>query len=882
MQASGLLGWARGRIQHVWNNGQQPGVSATFAAHLAALIFLVGGTANLLTALQPTVPGIDMPLLVATGAYALLAGVVVWLLPWARWSMRATLWLVPLGLLLVALSNVAGGQDPWEWSAFFIVVFAWIGICQSPGTSLRMLAPFVVAYLAPLFPTHQASATALSSVVFVGFTCVVVGESLAWVSRRWRGAEAATELERRRLELILEHADDAVVMVDPQGRFTFTNPTVWRLFAATKASQGTIASLAELRKHFELRYADGRLLAPHESPVDQVLAGEAVSDLELAFIYRATGDRRTALLSALPVHDARGTVMQAVVTLRDITERKAGEEALRESELRLRTVVEEQNLRARRLASLLESSRAIASAGGMEEALAIVTRSAVELFDVSGGIAYEYDAERDAIAARAMWERTPSGWDRLGEFLPLESSVERKLLDSGGVLLERLSDPDLDAYSRATMEKWGEKSCLTVPMPSADGVLGLLAFWDEQQQREYSPEELALATSLAELAGEAVRSAKLLRRLQDLSETDSLTGLANHRKLCEFLTHEQARTERYGSHFSLVMLDLDEFKLLNDTHGHPAGDAVLRQVAALLAERARAADVVGRYGGDEFLLVMPETTAGEAGEAAEKLRAALAERPYLTATGEQIPIRASFGIAAYPDDVPDANGLVAIADANLYASKRRGGDAVTGSAEERLLGEAEGSTFDLFESLVTAVDNKDRYTRRHSEEVTEYALAIAAALGLSDESQRVLRVAALLHDVGKIGIPDRILRKPGRLSETEHEIMKGHSLLGETIIAAIPDVAEIRAAVVSHHERYDGAGYPHGLAKDAIPLLGRIMAVADTYSAMTTDRPYRAALSRQETIAELQACSGTQFDPRIVEAFISCIEPAEAAAVSPA
>jgi diguanylate cyclase (GGDEF)-like protein/putative nucleotidyltransferase with HDIG domain len=372
-----------------------------------------------------------------------------------------------------------------------------------------------------------------------------------------------------------------------------------------------------------------------------------------------------------------------------------------------------------------------------------------------------------------------------------------------------------------------------------------------------------------------VRSAKLVRRLRSLSESDSLTGLANHRKLHQVLAHEQARAERYGSHFSLVMLDIDEFKLLNDTHGHPAGDTVLRRVGKLLSEQTRAADVVGRYGGDEFLLVLPETSADEAGRLAEKLRAALREDPYVTAAGERIPIRASFGIAAYPDDVPDANGLVALADANLYASKRRGGDAVTGSEEERLLRDDEGGAFGLFESLVTAVDNKDRYTRRHSEAVTEYALAISREMGLSEESQRVLRVASLLHDVGKIGVPDRILRKPGRLSEAEYEIVKGHSLLGETIIAAIPDVEEIRAAVASHHERYDGNGYPYRLAKDAIPLLGRIMAVADTYSAMTTDRPYRKALTRAEAVSELRACSGTQFDPQIVETFIACIERGE-------
>ena len=448
-----------------------------------------------------------------------------------------------------------------------------------------------------------------------------------------------------------------------------------------------------------------------------------------------------------------------------------------------------QEARARRLASLFESSRAVAGAATMEEALAVVARCAGEVFGVSECVAYEHDPDLDAVVARAMWERTPSGWDRLGEpSLLAEDPMSRGVLESGQPFLGLLSDPRLDPVSRADLETWGEQSCLTVPMQSVDGPMGLLNLWDKEQERAYTEGEMALAISLAELAGEAVRNAKLLRRLRGLSESDSLTGLANHRKLHEVLAHEQARAERYGSHFSLVMLDIDEFKLLNDTHGHPAGDAVLRQVGTLLSEQTRAADVVGRYGGDEFLLVLPETSADEAGLLAEKLRAALREEPYVTAAGEQIPIHASFGIAAYPEDVPDANGLVALADANLYASKRRGGDAVTGSEEERSLRDVEGGTFGLFESLVTAVDNKDRYTRRHSEEVTEYALAISRELGLSDESQRVLRVAALLHDVGKIGVPDRILRKPGRLTEAEYEVVKGHSLLGETIIAAIPDV----------------------------------------------------------------------------------------------
>lgn len=348
-------------------------------------------------------------------------------------------------------------------------------------------------------------------------------------------------------------------------------------------------------------------------------------------------------------------------------------------------VIDDQRGHARRLASLLESSRAVASAKSTEEALTVVTRRAVELFDLTSCVAYEFDGERDAIVARAMWERTPGDWDKLGEALPLAACpTEREQLSSGGTLLECLSDPELDPVSRATMEQWGEKSRLTVPMQSVDGPMGLLTLWDSTRERQYSDDELAVASSLAELAGEAVRGAKLLRRLQTMSETDSLTGLANRRKIYEFLALVQVRAERYRSHFSLVMLDIDGFKLLNDTHGHPAGDTVLRQVAGLLREQTRASDIVGRYGGDEFLLILPETAPIEAGVLAEKLRATLAETPYMTPSGAQMPIRASFGVAAYPEDGLTISDVVAAADANLYASKRRGGDAVTGGEEDLL------------------------------------------------------------------------------------------------------------------------------------------------------------------------------------------------------
>jgi diguanylate cyclase (GGDEF)-like protein len=348
-------------------------------------------------------------------------------------------------------------------------------------------------------------------------------------------------------------------------------------------------------------------------------------------------------------------------------------------------VIDDQKLQARRLASLLESSRSVASAQGAEEALTIVTRRAVELFDVTSCVAYEFEGELDAIVARAMWERTPSGSGRLDEPLALvDCPVERELLTSGGVRTECVSDPELDPVSRAAMEGSGEKSRLTIPMPSVDGPMGLLSLRDSTRERRYSDDELALANSLAELAGEAVRSAKLLRRLRGLSETDPLTGLANRRKIQELLARVQAQARRYRSRFSLTMLDLDDFKQLNDTHGHLTGDAVLRRVAEVLKEQTRAADIVGRYGGDEFLLVLPETGPADAVVLADKLRQVIAGRPCVSPTGSQVHVRASFGIASYPHDGRAINELIAVADAHLYASKRRGGDAVSGGEESSL------------------------------------------------------------------------------------------------------------------------------------------------------------------------------------------------------
>ena len=177
------------------------------------------------------------------------------------------------------------------------------------------------------------------------------------------------------------------------------------------------------------------------------------------------------------------------------------------------------------------------------------------------------------------------------------------------------------------------------------------------------------------------------------------------------------------------------------------------------------------------------------------------------------------------------------------------------------------SQFSLLDSLVNTIDHKDQYTKRHSEDVTTYALQLVAALGLSSETVNAVRVAGLLHDIGKIGVPDSILRKPGKLTPEEYEIMKGHVTLSSLIIHGLPHLNDILDAVAHHHERWDGKGYPKGLSGTDIPLLGRVMAVADAFSAMTLDRPYRAGLTVDEALCEIERGAGTQFDPDLAHLF---------------
>ena len=383
---------------------------------------------------------------------------------------------------------------------------------------------------------------------------------------------------------------------------------------------------------------------------------------------------------------------------------------------------------------------------------------------------------------------------------------------------------------------------------------------------------ILVALVLARQVLAILENRELNGRLQLLATTDPLTGLVNHRVFHKRLTEEAERARLEGHSVAVVMMDLDNFKFFNDAYGHAVGDDVLRRVTGALVECARSYDTVARFGGDEFALVMPQGKAGGR-QTAEELHARitghLADLSYLPPGSETpIPLTVTVGVALFPGDADTHFEVLEIADARLRRSKTGATDRPVDALCRDLSHTVSG--FSMLNALVTAVDAKDRYTRRHSEDVLTHSLLIADQMGLDAATRHTLQVAALLHDVGKIGVPDAVLRKPGKLTEEEYQAIQQHPLMGAVIVGAVPGFEYTLDVVRHHHERWDGKGYPFGLQGEETPFLARLVAVADAFSAITMDRPYRKGMDREKALSVLEAGAGTQWDPECVQALLHC------------
>ncbi|MCU0666666.1 MAG: diguanylate cyclase [Candidatus Omnitrophica bacterium] len=384
------------------------------------------------------------------------------------------------------------------------------------------------------------------------------------------------------------------------------------------------------------------------------------------------------------------------------------------------------------------------------------------------------------------------------------------------------------------------------------------------------------------------------QKLKQLSLRDSHTGLYNHRYLDEIVEAEFHRAKRYMSCFSVMMLDLDYFKSINDVYGHQFGDLVLKQFSRQLKKIVRRYDTVIRYGGEEFIIISPALDRKDGIEFAQRLLKII----NFTDLGDKqhlLRLKLTIAVASYPEDKANCGmDLVELVDQILNRAKEGGGNRVYSSDNVSLIKPAhyqEAASIHFLKHKISkltkranqglmeavfafakTIEAKDHYTGEHVEQTVQYATDLSCALGLSDNEIELVRQAAILHDLGKIGISENILLKKSSLTKKEFDQIKKHPEIGVEIIRPIHFFHPIIPYIMHHHERWDGAGYPLGLKKDAIPLGARIVALADVYQALISDRPYRKAYSNQGAVSILVNESGRLFDPRIAGVFIDLLK----------
>jgi len=365
---------------------------------------------------------------------------------------------------------------------------------------------------------------------------------------------------------------------------------------------------------------------------------------------------------------------------------------------------------------------------------------------------------------------------------------------------------------------------------------------------------------------------------------DRLTGIPNRETLLAILGSEIERSARHEKPLSVAFIDIDRFKPINDTFGHNSGDAVLRQISGLVADSIRASDTFGRYGGEEFMLILPETTPEDAVGLAEELRSLVMQQQLRIAGGQTVKATISIGVAGGRGSQLQLDMIVDRADAAMYAAKSLGrnrtylfreldeGAPVPRapiSAERRAQATAIGqwASDTATQALASVLAPQPHHRGRPSDMIASLATGIALEMGLPREEIERIRIASLLHDLGKIAIPDEILDKPSTLTDPEWQAIGEHPRIGQVILEQASSLREAIPVVLHHHERFNGGGYPHGLRGAEIPLGARIVAVADAYHAMVHDRPYSSALTHEQALEELSLNAGTQFDPAIVQVF---------------
>ena len=661
-----------------------------------------------------------------------------------------------------------------------------------------------------------------------------------------RAEEALRESEERYRVLFENSRDAFMTLAPPSWKFTSGNPAIVAMFGVKDVAEFVSLGPWDLSPE---RQPDGRPSAEKAKEMIETAVREGSHFFEWTH-KRLSGEDFPATVLLTRMELAGQTLLQA--TVRDITERKRAEEAIQQANTRLR-----------------ESQEATANEAMQRRILVEQSRDGIVVLDQNGKV---YEANRiyaEMLGYSPEEVRQLHVWDWDCQW------TQEQLLD----MLQRVNDT---GDHLETQHRRKDGTVIDVEVSTNGAVMA-------GQKRIFC---VCRDVTDRKRAEEALQQANT--RLEELATTDELTGLANRRRFMEAIGLETERARRYGSDLALAMIDVDGFKVINDTHGHVFGDRVLVEFAKTLRGGARACDTVARYGGDEFMMLRPETRVEEAVGAVERVRKAFSQRT-VSDGRRSLQVTVSAGVSGrQTDGVTTADALVRLADEALYAAKHSGRDRVLAwnqirhdQAEETLVATDQVETLrrevakvglqskeafvESLWSLARTLEARDSCTKGHSGNVTGYAVAIAETLRLEPEEIAVVRRAAMVHDIGKVGVPDSILRKRGSLADHERRVIQRHVLISIEILDEMRLLEREVPLVRHHHERWDGKGYPDGIAGNAIPLGARILAAADAFDAITSDRVYRAARSLPEAMQILIEESGRQFDPEVVDALIQWI-----------
>ncbi|HVA94709.1 MAG TPA: diguanylate cyclase [Candidatus Dormibacteraeota bacterium] len=695
----------------------------------------------------------------------------------------------------------------------------------------------------------------------------------------------------------------------------------------------------ELR--FEIEVRDGQLLPKRSRPMENRYAAEYMMRTRQPLLIRENYLEEMRKLGLEPLHTHQGCFCGVPLLLYErpigaMAVQSPQDRALDSGHLEMMRVLasqavialenarlfREESSKSRRLTLLNNISRNIIVTLNPDEMLSRIGNELEQGLDYSHiGIALlDYSTKEIVIQAEAGHRK-----GALGRRLDLDGNVVGRVARTGEMAV--MTYGSIDSPGTPILE--GSVAAIALPIVYSDQLYGVL-YVETDQTSDFSQEEILFLGTLVDLVSGALHNAFTFQKAQEQAITDGLTGLKTHRFFMEALSGEWKRSTRAGRSFSLVLMDLDRFKFVNDFYGHLDGDLVLQRMASILEENCRRSDVVARYGGDEFVILMPETDAEQSHLLATKMRVMVCADPVL----REKNVTSSFGVASFPLNGSTPQELIQVADASMYLSKHQGGNAVSTADQynpddsrqwkrevldaylgvtlkrlfatgpdafveiysrieqfARSLAETESSNssengslqssetppfeplppivMDTLTSLAHAIDAKDQFTQGHSQKVSAYAVLIAEGLGLNAAQIEEIRLGGMLHDIGKVAILESIVSKNGPLNPDEWETMKRHVEYGAKLLEPLRGTEQLRDMVAHHHEFIDGSGYPDGLTGDQISLGARIIAIADAYDTITSARTYKKARMAEEAFQELERCGNAQFDPELVRIFVS-------------